>query len=54
MKDRITERDALDRLITVFRAGASRSLMVRGNPEAGKTVLLDYLAGERADAGSPG
>jgi DNA-binding CsgD family transcriptional regulator/tetratricopeptide (TPR) repeat protein len=46
MKDRVAERAALDRLVLAVRAGESRSLVVRGNPGAGKTVLLDYLAGQ--------
>jgi ABC-type transport system involved in cytochrome c biogenesis ATPase subunit len=39
------ECEALDRLIEAVRAGASRVLVVRGEPGVGKTVLLDYLAG---------
>src|SRR5580698_2199949 len=38
------ECGTLDRLIEAVRAGESRSLVVRGEPGAGKTVLLDYLA----------
>jgi hypothetical protein len=45
--DRLSERDALDRLIGVVRAGESRALVVRGDPGVGKSVLLDHLA-ERA------
>jgi DNA-binding CsgD family transcriptional regulator/tetratricopeptide (TPR) repeat protein len=41
------ERDALDRLIEAVQAGGSRALVLRGDPGAGKTVLLDYVA-ERA------
>ena len=37
----------LDRLIRAVQVGESRVLVVRGDPGAGKTVLLDYLA-ERA------
>jgi hypothetical protein len=36
----------LDRLIEAVRAGESRTLLVRGEPGVGKTVLLDYLAGQ--------
>ena len=35
----------LDRLIEAVRAGESRVLVVHGEPGAGKSVLLDYLAG---------
>ena len=34
----------LDRLIEAVRAGESRVLVVHGEPGAGKSVLLDYLA----------
>src|SRR5215472_8946920 len=40
------ECGALHRLIEAVRAGESRTLVVRGEPGAGKTVLLDYLAGQ--------
>jgi KaiC/GvpD/RAD55 family RecA-like ATPase len=33
----------LDRLIAAVRAGESRVLVVRGEPGAGKTALLDHL-----------
>ena len=46
VKDRGAERDALDGLVLAVRAGESRSLVVRGDPGVGKTVLLDYLAGQ--------
>jgi DNA-binding CsgD family transcriptional regulator len=36
----------LDRLIEAVRAGESRALVVSGEPGVGKTVLLDYLAGQ--------
>src|SRR5258707_10680889 len=39
------ECGALDRLIEAVRAGESRALVVRGEPGAGKTALLEYLAG---------
>ena len=42
--DRLAERDELDRLVGAVRAGESRSLVVRGEPGVGKSVLLDYLA----------
>ncbi len=46
LMDRLAERDALDRLVDAVRAGESRSMVVRGDPGVGKTVLLDYLAGQ--------
>src|SRR5262249_11676628 len=39
------ECGALDRLVEAVRAGASRVLVVRGEPGVGKSALLDYLAG---------
>jgi len=49
--DRRGECGALDRLVTAVRGGESRALVVRGDPGAGKTVLLDYLARRASDAG---
>jgi DNA-binding CsgD family transcriptional regulator len=40
---RRSESEALDRLLGAVRAGQSRALVVRGDPGAGKTALLDYL-----------
>jgi hypothetical protein len=37
------ERAALDRLLGEVRDGASRSLVLRGDPGIGKSVLLDYV-----------
>ena len=51
LTDRAGERGALDRLIEAVRAGQSRALMVRGDPGMGKTVLLEYLAGQASGAG---
>ncbi len=51
LTDRRSERDALDRLVEAVRAGESRALVVRGDPGVGKTVLLDYLAGQASGAG---
>jgi DNA-binding CsgD family transcriptional regulator len=51
LRDRRSERDALDQLIEAVRAGQSRVLVVRGEPGVGKTVLLDYLAGKASGAG---
>src|SRR6202047_1029448 len=45
---RLSERGVLDRFVAGVRAGESRALVVRGEPGAGKTVLLDYLAGRAA------
>src|SRR5258708_10642352 len=39
------ECEVLDRLLGAVRAGESRALVVRGEPGAGKTALLEYLAG---------
>jgi DNA-binding CsgD family transcriptional regulator len=49
--DRLSERDALDRLIGVVQAGESRALVVRGYPGVGKSVLLDHLAGQASGSG---
>jgi DNA-binding CsgD family transcriptional regulator len=51
LTDRLSERGVLDRLVEAVRAGESRALVVRGDPGVGKTVLLDYLAGQAAGAG---
>jgi DNA-binding CsgD family transcriptional regulator len=45
LRGRHSECAALDRLIEAVGAGASRVLVVRGEPGVGKTALLDYLAG---------
>jgi hypothetical protein len=42
---RDAERRVLDRLVEAVRAGASRALVVHGEPGMGKTALLEYLAG---------
>ena len=41
----------LDRLVEAVRSGESRALVVRGDPGVGKTVLLEYLAGQTFGAG---
>jgi DNA-binding CsgD family transcriptional regulator len=46
LTDRLSERRVLDRFVTSVRAGEGRALVVRGEPGVGKTVLLDYLAGQ--------
>ena len=48
LADRRAECAALDRLLDAVRAGESRALVVHGEPGAGKTVLLEYLAGRAA------
>jgi DNA-binding CsgD family transcriptional regulator len=48
---RRTECQALDRLTTDVRAGHSRVLTLRGEPGAGKSILLDYLAGRASGSG---
>src|SRR5260370_7565516 len=45
---RRSECDVLGGLVEAVRAGESRALVLAGEPGAGKTALLDYLA-ERAD-----
>jgi DNA-binding CsgD family transcriptional regulator len=45
LKGRRGECAALDRLIEAVRAGESRALVLCGEAGAGKTALLDYLAG---------
>jgi DNA-binding CsgD family transcriptional regulator len=45
---RRSECHALDRLLTDVRAGQSRALVLRGEPGAGKTALLDFLTGAAA------
>jgi DNA-binding CsgD family transcriptional regulator len=46
LTDRDGERGRLDRLLGAVRAGQSRVLVLHGDPGVGKTVLLDYLAGQ--------
>jgi DNA-binding CsgD family transcriptional regulator len=48
LADRRAECAALDRLVEAVSVGESRTLVVHGEPGAGKTVLLDYLAGQAA------
>ena len=48
---RHSERGVLDRLVEAVRDGESRVLVVRGDPGVGKTVLLEYLAGQAAGSG---
>ena len=46
LTDRRSECGTLDQLIEAVRASESRALVVCGEPGVGKTVLLDYLAGQ--------
>ncbi|NEA28647.1 AAA family ATPase, partial [Actinomadura bangladeshensis] len=46
---RRAERAALDRLVEAVRAGESRALVLHGEPGAGKTALLEELAGRAPD-----
>jgi hypothetical protein len=48
---RRTECQALDRLIAEVGAGQSQVLILRGDPGVGKTMLLDYLAGQASASG---
>src|SRR4051794_27867982 len=43
LRDRVGERDELERLIGAVRAGQSRVLVVSGDPGVGKTALLGHL-----------
>ena len=42
---RRSECEVLDHLVDEVREGQSRTLVLRGEPGAGKTALLDYVAG---------
>jgi hypothetical protein len=46
LTDRRAECGVLDEVIRAVRSGESRVVVVRGDPGVGKTVLLDYLAGQ--------
>src|SRR6266851_4120875 len=51
LTDRRSERGVLDRFVEAVRDGEGRVLVVRGDPGVGKTVLLEYLAGQASGAG---
>ncbi len=51
LRNRLSERGALGRLIEAVRDGESRTLVVRGDSGVGKTVLLEHLAGQASGAG---
>ena len=46
--DRLSERAALSQLLDAARAGRSGVLVMRGEPGAGKTALLEYAIGSAA------
>jgi predicted ATP-dependent serine protease len=51
--DRVVEADALERLLATVDDGLSGVLVLRGEPGAGKTALLDHavrLAGHMQEA----
>jgi DNA-binding CsgD family transcriptional regulator len=48
LTDRRAERGVLDQLLDAVCAGESRPLVVHGEAGAGKTALLEYLAGRAA------
>ncbi|GAA0481358.1 LuxR family transcriptional regulator [Paractinoplanes deccanensis] len=45
LRGRRREQETLDRLVRDVRSGHSRALVLRGEAGAGKTALLDHLAG---------
>jgi hypothetical protein len=49
LRDRLHEREALDRLLEAARAGRSGSLVVCGQPGIGKTALLEYTVESASD-----
>src|SRR5262249_49999506 len=51
LRDRLSERDTLGRLVEAVRAGHSRALVVRGGPGGGKAVLLDHLSWQASGSG---
>ncbi len=51
LMDRHAEQAQLRQLIDAVRSSDGQALVVRGDPGVGKTVLLEYLAGQAADTG---
>jgi hypothetical protein len=49
LRDRRSEREALDQLVDAVRAGEGRALVLRGEPGVGKTALLEYLVRQASD-----
>src|SRR5258708_28673439 len=47
--DRHSEKAAIDRVLDCVRNGFSGTLVLRGGPGVGKTVLLDYAIGSGPD-----
>src|SRR6516165_6423922 len=47
--DRSDECRSLERLLDTVREGMSQTLVIRGEPGIGKTVLLDYVTASAAD-----
>ena len=47
--DRSDECRVLGRLLDTVREGMSQTLVIRGEPGIGKTVLLDYVTASAAD-----
>jgi predicted ATPase len=51
---RVPERAALGQLLEGARAGRSGVLVLRGEPGAGKTALLEWVAGSPGGTGGRG
>ncbi|MFD1522911.1 AAA family ATPase, partial [Pseudonocardia yunnanensis] len=49
LRDRRSEREALDQLVEAVRVGEGRALVLRGEPGVGKTALLEYLVRQASD-----
>ncbi len=49
LRGRRSETDVLDRLVEALRAGDSRALVLRGDPGAGKTALLEHVVEQASD-----
>jgi DNA-binding CsgD family transcriptional regulator len=49
LKGRRAELDVLNTLVAAVREGKGRALVVRGEPGAGKTALVDYLVARASD-----
>src|SRR5918997_2597320 len=49
LRGRASECTLLDGLVSAVRQGASRSLVLRGEPGIGKTALLEYLVESGSD-----
>jgi DNA-binding CsgD family transcriptional regulator len=51
LTDRLSESDALGRLVEEVRSGQGRALVMRGDPGVGKTALLEYLSVRASGSG---